>query len=679
MLTGFSKFLFDKMPPKQRIKIPAEATDAEREALMEELKMERRISKREFTRKKNLFDRMLNEDDPTRRDRQRLAELTMEELTIQFNIVMEKNRNVELNLKEEVRDDYMADIEDSMKETQLMYLRFQIAGEPEEKPKDDSVLKPSRREDGYYSAIGRLTYDVRKVFREKYAGDAKDYASFKINWTELDTNLTELRFSDAQKLMELKKCLTGEALDIVKRLPEEDSQYQKALRIIEANYKDPIKATESVITDLLNSPRMTNTSASIIATYSAMIQAEQTLDGLGVTPEQKGQLLFNVICESKLSTKMFQLWASEKSKRKDETSPLGHTATTEDLLNLLLEQKNLSLRFEQDKKLREAQESKQDKNESSSQYKNHGKKKETLPGSFAIQNSEKGHGKEDKKDCLACKKQGHALLECYKFKNLKTGEACQKFLNESKIKVCRNCLKGPHMTKDCRQNNCAVNNCSMRHHVLLHEYREHRANPVQSNSDSNPRSLSEPQKSSSQDSQALVLATIAKTQKNPILQSCQSWAVSPSGEKFLVRVFLDGGSEVNLIRRELSNQMGLQGPSTPLQLSVAGGGNLPQTMEKKVKFQLQSVDGTYTSKKMGGLTTRKITRDVRKVDVDTTQFDHLKGINFTETYPRPEKEVDILIGVEDFTALMSGPVIRGNPEDPSAIATKLGYVLSGSA
>ena len=43
MLTGFSKFLFDKMPPKQRIKIPAEATDAEREALMEELKMERRI------------------------------------------------------------------------------------------------------------------------------------------------------------------------------------------------------------------------------------------------------------------------------------------------------------------------------------------------------------------------------------------------------------------------------------------------------------------------------------------------------------------------------------------------------------------------------------------------------------------------------------------------------------
>ena len=289
MLTGFSKFLFDKMPPKQRIKIPAEATDAEREALMEELKMERRISKREFTRKKNLFDRMLNEDDPTRRDRQRLAELTMEELTIQFNTVMEKNRNVELNLKEEVRDDYMAEIEDSMKETQLMYLRFQIAGEPEEKPKDDSVLKPSRREDGYYSAIGRLTYDVRKVF------------------------------------------------------------------------------------------------------------------------------------------------------------------------------------------------------------------------------------------------------------------------------------------------------------------------------------------------------------------------------------------------------MGLQGPSTPLQLSVAGGGNLPQTMEKKVKFQLQSVDGTYTSKKMEGLTTKKITRDLRKVDVDTTQFDHLKGINFTETYPRPEKEVDILIGVEDFTALMSGPVIRGNPEDPSAIATKLGYVLSGSA
>ena len=219
----------------------------------------------------------------------------------------------------------------------------------------------------------------------------------------------------------------------------------------------------------------------------------------------------------------------------------------------------------------------------------------------------------------------------------------------------------------------------MKHHNLLHESSEHRSNPVQSNSDANSRSLSEPQKISSQDYQTLALATSAKTQKNPILQSCQAWAVSPSGEKFLVRVFLDGGSEVNLIRRELSDQMGLQGPTTPLQLSVAGGENLPQSIEKKVKFQLQSVDGTYTSKKMEGLTTRKITRDLRKVDVDTTKFDHLKGINFTETYPRPEKEVDILIGVEDFTALMAGPVIRGNPEEPSAIATKLGYVLSGSA
>ena len=70
---------------------------------------------------------------------------------------------------------------------------------------------------------------------------------------------------------------------------------------------------------------------------------------------------------------------------------------------------------------------------------------------------------------------------------------------------------------------------------------------MQANSDANSRSLSEPQKISSQDYKTLALATSAKTQKNPILQSCQAWAVSPSGEKFLVRVFLDGGSEVNLI------------------------------------------------------------------------------------------------------------------------------------
>jgi hypothetical protein len=135
----------------------------------------------------------------------------------------------------------------------------------------------------------------------------------------------------------------------------------------------------------------------------------------------------------------------------------------------------------------------------------------------------------------------------------------------------------------------------------------------------------------------------------------------------------------SMIRRKFSEEMGLQGPATSLNISVAGGSALPPTMEKRVKLKLQSIDGSYMSPKLEGITAEKITRDLRPVEINTNDFEHLKGIDFTETYPRAEKEVDILIGVDHYTSLMKGEIIRGQPQEPTAIATKLGFVLSGSA
>jgi hypothetical protein len=434
---------------------------------------------------------------------------------------MEKNRIIELNLKENEEDDYILEVDDAMKNTQLLYLRWKRAGKKEDEPLTPAHLAPSRNE-GLYTAIG-LNYDVRKSFREKFSGaDVRDYASFKINWNDLEGRLTEVGYSDAQKLMELKKCKTGDALELIKRLPDEDAQYRRALNLLDKNFKNPIKVTESVITDLLNAPKMSNSSESIGATYNAMIQAEQTLDGLGVTAEQKGQLLFNVICESKLNARMLQLWTSEKNKKKNHHSPLGHDATSEDLLNLLLEQKLMSIRLEEDKKKNGESESKSDKTKQSF---NSGKKKDTLPGDFSIQKDEKNNGNSKQKGCLACKKPGHALLECYKFKNLPFGEECRKFLNDNKVKICRNCLKGLHKTNECRQASCPVKNCGWQHHALLHEEREHKANHIQASTgfkQGNTQGSSQDHEHSG--SQKMVLATSAKTQKSPILQSCQAWA-----------------------------------------------------------------------------------------------------------------------------------------------------------
>jgi len=39
--------------------------------------------------------------------------------------------------------------------------------------------------------------------------------------------------------------------------------------------------------------------------------------------------------------------------------------------------------------------------------------------------------------------------------------------------------------------------------------------------------------------------------------------------------------------------------------------------------------------------------------------------------------VDVLIGVDFYDLLLCGGVVRGKPQEPVALETKLGYVLSG--
>lgn len=163
-----------------------------------------------------------------------------------------------------------------------------------------------------------------------------------------------------------------------------------------------------------------------------------------------------------------------------------------------------------------------------------------------------------------------------------------------------------------------------------------------------------------------------------ILQSCLAWLLAPSGEKMLVRVFLDGGSELNLIRRKLAQTMGLNGKSVTLQMNVAGGSETAPSKEKEVEFKLEAVNGKYTSPVISATTIKNISKDLREIPLVMDKFPHLRGLEFTEKFPRPTVEVDVMIGLPYYTMLLAGTPITGKPKEPVALPTKLGYVLTGS-
>jgi hypothetical protein len=412
---------------------------------------------------------------------------------------------------------------------------------------------------------------------------------------------------------------------------------------------------------MLNTPKMVNTAISAEKIQDAILQMEQTLMGLKISEAEQGNLIKIVLWESKLNATVARQWIQLKNKKKNLASPLGHDATKEDLLNLIFEYRQTQEYMEKSK----SEENKNNPNQNQQQDKNKQSKKndnknQTIVRSFGVQKPEQ-KGKTDK-NCAVCLKPGHTGPNCFEITKIQKPEDRRKHLDSLKHGVCRNCLLGNHKTNACHQPTCSK--CQMKHHTLLHEDRSKGVNLSQNDS-----ANSSPQVSSAMTNQ----------NKKPILETCISWVLPNSKEKYSGRIFFDNGSEQTFITQDFAKELGLEGPTTDLQMSVAGGHTLPPTKEKLVKFQLQSLDGSYVSPKIEAITTKTITKDLRPITIDPKDYPHLAGITFTETYPRKEVKVDILIGVTHYATLIKGEIIRGQLDEPIAVATKLGYILSGSA
>ena len=67
-----------------------------------------------------------------------------------------------------------------------------------------------------------------------------------------------------------------------------------------------------------------------------------------------------------------------------------------------------------------------------------------------------------------------------------------------------------------------------------------------------------------------------------------------------------------------------------------------------------------------------------RVDIVKRDFDHLKKIYFSDATKHGDTlQVDILIGANFLWDFLSGQTIRGGPQQPVAMQTLLGWVLSG--
>jgi len=528
------------------------------------------------------------------------------------------------------------------------------------------------KEEKQFFALLAMNYDVRKDV-PKFDGDFAKYPSFRQAWSTADKKFSKMGKTPAEKLLELKKVLGGKALGYISPLNDaRDKNYQGALEMLDNYYMDKHLTGKDAIDRLLNLPRMGSGTDSMEETFFALSNIRQNLEGLELTSKQAKTLLFTSIAETKLNTFVTKSWAKKCEAKQSKSHPLGHRAKISDFFDVLEREIKLSRTMSSSRR----EDKKEDRKKEEKKRDDRGSDKKSLPSSFGA--SKKTQKSEfPKYECHYCGKTGHTFNKCHLMTSASVSERWEVVKKKKLCSLCL-CSESLHKTFDCTNKPCDINGCGRRHARLLHSDKRPTSHATQKTDSPKPVTSASTEKQNTLASCSASNSEGGCTDQVAILQSCLAWAVSPGGEKYKVRVFLDSGSEISLIRRDTADIMGLDGNPVTLQMNVAGGGITTPSKERQVTFRLESSDGRYTSPVIQATTTKEINSGLRAVPVDLSKFNHLKQLQFTESFPRTEAEVDVMVGLPYYTQLLSGTPIRGLPHEPMALPTKLGYVLTGS-
>ncbi|XP_070492225.1 uncharacterized protein [Chironomus tepperi] len=283
--------------------------------------------------------------------------------------------------------------------------------------------------------------------------------------------------------------------------------------------------------------------------------------------------------------------------------------------------------------------------------------------------------REERFECLKCKSSSHDLQHCSEFKNLRLADK-KNFLRSRGL--CNCCLKQGHRWKDCKTKRmCNIDNCQEYHHRVLHM--KSQSSDVIREAE-NEFKHSEPEiraESSSQSNPA------ESERSNYHKSSSVMYKILPvvlhgnNGELIETYAFLDDGSSVTLLDRELYDKLNVNGVHRPLNLRWTSG--IFREESDSYIFDCQVSRGERGKKfpLYGVRTVDQLDLASQTVVAAELQerFKHLKGIpipSFENAQPK------LLIGLKNVSFLTSMSCINGADDEPVAIKTKLGWTVFGT-
>ena len=278
--------------------------------------------------------------------------------------------------------------------------------------------------------------------------------------------------------------------------------------------------------------------------------------------------------------------------------------------------------------------------------------------------------------CTYCK-QAHPLYTCQVFK---TPQIRKDFLR--KDGRCFVCLRKGHLAKACHSTAKCLD-CSGRHHLSICEKPKSKEFI---NLDANSKPFV-PKEKESQTSIASETTTathigISTTDKTVLLQTAVASISRPDmpTETIKARMILDSGSQRSYVSRRLKNALNLPViNSERLEIKTFGSLNTVTREMENVQFMIQNPRNDFNIV-LSALNVPLICEPLPRETIQYAQekYKHLSKLILADNCSGDEdSHIDILIGADNYYKIATGRIIWGEPNEPIAMLTCLGYVLIG--
>ena len=528
-----------------------------------------------------------------------------------------------------------------------------------------------------------LWKQLKRVTIPVFSGDKRTYQNWKAAFI---TCVDQAPATPEYKLLQLRQCLAGEALKSIESLGHSATAYHAAMDRLERKFGGERRQVAIYLEEIDNFRPVRHGNSKDIEKYADLLDvAIVNLKESNRSEELKDGMLY-IKLQKKLPAPMlaaYHRWVFE-----------NHRVECVEVLRewVIQEAEFHSRALETVQGLTTTKFGKPEV-----KFSSYREPQRTFFGrpQFKLESTNECQG-QGQRSCKICGR-SHGIWSCGEFRQL---DVSKRWENAKKLRLCFRCLGEGHLGQYCtRTRVCGLSGCKELHHRLLHSDLTHGGDktmasqcPAKRNESEQPavhrKKLENDEQtmrmgSSREGDQETVEKNVTSPKEATLVTGCTGNIalrtipvyLRNGNKKLRVTALLDDASTKTYLNSDVAAEMGLQGEIRKVNVSVLNG-QLKSFETTPVECVIESLDGK-TSLSVTAFTTGKVTGNMRAMDWTTCakEWPHLQGIKFYKLGPRPV--VDILIGLDCADLHFSLQDVRGEPGQPIARLTPLGWTCVG--